>query len=678
MFHPLFSWIAGAPAKSSCQEKSRTSSSPYWSVALLLMWLLLGVSTPARAELQVFASFENLKEVQSIKSSLDVRLSQSTRFPAWEGNSLEVRIPATGGWIQFPQIPANWLAQEAFLAFVWSQQPATLTLRLKDQANGTFEKSFSLHQGANHVQLVLSEATRLNRAQLQSVTLTINEAGTYYLDYFALDRYHPILASRGRWDINYSMEVKTPHTPFARPFSRGPIKSYLIADVADGRSVIELAQRLELDFKATTIGSSPGINKWGFGDFYEQRSGGGEFWKDAYSLANTYIAHDLIYGPTYDVILWPGLRPWESYPIEVREALRRRVEAGAGLVLFSPIRNDKENRGEDNLSPLVKRPPIKSENDNNFLLNRMEGGDHSKWKPTQDHYITRGVPFDAFPWGQMSVPPSQAVGQVLLATAQGTPVLAVQELGKGRVVAFGYAEKGMIPEIQHVFETGLHYPYQEYLWSLVSRAVVWAARHEPEGIIEKLTADSRGLSLRLSSPPPSAQVMIRVQNDFGETEEQFSLPAKSATQPIHAPFQKTLSGGRHFLEARLLKDGKTVDWATTTFDVTQPVEIRLLKPEQDRIKVGAEVPIQFSLWSEKKTSLLVHFRLLDNHDRLLDDAGSNFPWPENRSSTLPCPPQAYSLIWPELTVKSWWPESGRIASRRNSLYSSPGNGTIMM
>jgi hypothetical protein len=234
-------------------------------------------------------------------------------------------------------------------------QPAELKLWLRDDVGGRFTQTFPLRTGVNHLQLRLTKTRELDLRNMRSISFQTERGGTFYLDYFALDRFHPVLEERGRWDIDYSMSISTPHIAWAKPFAGGRIKAYAIADVADGRGIIELAERLDLDFKATTIGRSPGTNKWGFGDFYEHRSGGGEFWEAAYSLAQTYIADDLLNGPEYDVILWPAIQPWESYPEEIRREIRRRVEAGTGLVIFYPLGKEDGNMGGSGLSPLIRK-----------------------------------------------------------------------------------------------------------------------------------------------------------------------------------------------------------------------------------------------------------------------------------------------------------------------------------
>ncbi len=584
-----------------------------WSSLLAVIFLALA-DRCANAQFEVFASFEKPEEISSIKVSDGVRIAASQRFPAWGGNSLEATFPQTGGTIEFTRIPADWRRKEVLLLFAWSTHPAELRMSLRDVDGGRFIQTFPLRTGVNHLQLRLSRAHDVNLRNVRSIALESTRGGTFYLDYFALDRFHPVLEERGRWDIDYLTSIVTPHVAWARPFANGRIRAFAIADVADGRGIIELAERLDLDFKATTIGRSPGTNKWGFGDFYEHRSSGGEFWEAAYSLAHTYIADDLLNGPDYDCILWPGLHPWESYPAEIRAEIRRRVEAGAGLVLFYPFSNAGDQADLWGLSPLVRTGGIKRGRD----AKRSES-DQTSWRTKTDHYITRGVPFGAFPWGHLSVPQSEAAGEVLLETSRGVPVLAVKSLGKGRIVAFGYSERGMIPEVDNMFETGLHYPYQDYLWSLVARAVVWAAKREPQAAISNLQWSGNRLTVTLDRAPEGAEVVATIRSGFGEIEAKVSSPVARQINSINLAISKPLTGGRHFAEVQLIEKGRAIDWATQVFEVPSQPVIRELILESDRVKHGNPVSGRLRLQSAQPVDCTVTARLFDNYNRLLDE-----------------------------------------------------------
>ncbi|MEW5976720.1 MAG: beta-galactosidase [Acidobacteriota bacterium] len=579
---------------------------------LCIAALLLLTPLTAEARLDVFGSFEDEAELRAISASRGVRFTPSTRFPAWRGKSLEVTFPGRGGTLEMGQVPGDWGRQQSLLLFAWAEREGSLRLTLSDASDGSFSRTFALKKGVNHLQLRLSEATSVNLRQMKSLALGADRKATLYLDYFALDRFHPVLEQRGRWDINYSMDVATPHIPWARPFAGRALRVYAIADVADGRGIVELAQRLEMDFRAATIGRSAGTNKWGFGDFYEQRAAGGEFWSDAFSLAHTYIADDLLHGPEYDVILWPGLHPWESYPPVVHDAIRKRVEKGTGLVFFYPAAREA--------TPALWNPtPLRLkevERQGRAAPNRVL--DHSQWQPQSDHYITRGVPFDAFPWRFIGVPATEATGQVLLKSLNGTPVLGIGTAGKGRVVTFGYTEKGMIPAIDSLFETGLHYGYHEYLWSLVARAIIWAAQKEPAAAIETVEPSDGGVLVRLANTPLNARVTASIRNAFGETELELSASPAPKADRVILPFTEPLKGGRHFADVRLFEGESVHDWASLTFDQSSAVTIQSVIPASDRVKLGEEVPVRVRLLSPSGAEGELRISLLDNYGRLLD------------------------------------------------------------
>src|SRR6266545_3517720 len=242
--------------------------------------------------------------------------------------------------------------------------------------------------------------------------------------------------------------------------------------------------------------------------------------------------------------------------------------------------------------------------------------DQTPWRAKSDHYITRGVPLDAFPWGQISVAAAQSSGETLLETSQGAPVLAVRELGKGRIVAFAYRERGMIPEIANVFETGLHYPYQEYLWSIVARAVVWAAKREPQAAIQKLEwADGRVIAT-IKKAPAGSILTAAIRNTFGETEAEVSA---AATDVVSLAIPKPLTGGRHFADVRLIAAGRALDWATTAFEQEAKATISSLALDTDQVKLGESVSARLRVKAAQPLDCVIIARLFDNYDRLIDE-----------------------------------------------------------
>src|SRR5215831_895548 len=160
-----------------------SASSQAWRLLLLGLFIHALATEAFCAGLEVFASFENPAEVAAVRGSEGVKIAASNRFPAWDGNSLEVVFPANGGKIELTKIPGDWRRQESLLIFVWGMQPGQMRLTLLDSQGGSFEQTFALRTGVNHLQLRLSRAKAIALGQMRSLSLATKQGGTFYLDY---------------------------------------------------------------------------------------------------------------------------------------------------------------------------------------------------------------------------------------------------------------------------------------------------------------------------------------------------------------------------------------------------------------------------------------------------------------------------------------------------------------
>ena len=85
------------------------------NAAFILALLLLTIQHAYAQE--VFATFEKQEEIASIKTTNDVRLAASKRFPAWNTSSLEAAFPSNGGTLELTKIPQDWRRKESLLLF---------------------------------------------------------------------------------------------------------------------------------------------------------------------------------------------------------------------------------------------------------------------------------------------------------------------------------------------------------------------------------------------------------------------------------------------------------------------------------------------------------------------------------------------------------------------------------
>ena len=122
-------------------------------------------------------------------------------------------------------------------------------------------------------------------------------------------------------------EVVTPHIKWAKPYSEGKIKALFIVPFIAMREVIELSQRLDLDYEVFAFGRKGSFNfKWA-GIFF---TGVGPH--DLGKRLNEKLSRD------YDLIVIGNMnkKVWEEIPLECRFQILMKVKQGTGLVGHFP------------------------------------------------------------------------------------------------------------------------------------------------------------------------------------------------------------------------------------------------------------------------------------------------------------------------------------------------------
>src|SRR5262245_3470022 len=377
-----------------------------------------------------------------------------------------------------------------------------------------------------------------------------------------------------RLEVPYTLEIETPHIKWAKPLSGGPIRLLAVPTVDEGRTIVELAQRLSLDLTTVSIDSAWDVNKWtmSFGQDYGVRAERGDL-----RLIYSYLEQELTSAKPFDVILLPLHHGWNSLTQASRDALLRRVREGCGLVLIQPLDSD--------ISPLVPSTPITLSKDPDTPV-RLGSGDKSPWKRSGKHYVTRAIPVESFPfeflesYGYKAAPGAE----VLIETAAGNLVAAVHSVGKGRVLAFGYRNNGISWHMP--FEARIHPVdvYWEYFYSMLCRALIFAAGRE-------------------SVESPNWQ---NAANDWRLREESGQI--RRSGKGV-APRFSDLPGGRFFLERQ-----STGDWDISVIDVPHSDKVENVKVLPNVLAEGAEVQVT---WTSSKPAQI---ELLDALGRVIGQA----------------------------------------------------------
>jgi hypothetical protein len=207
-----------------------------------------------------------------------------------------------------------------------------------------------------------------------------------------------------------------------------------------------------------------------FGKDYGARTEKGDL-----KLVYSYLEQELTSPKKFNAILLPLNHGWNMLTPASREALKRRVNNGCGLVLIRPY--------ESELSPLT---PVYLKVPETELEEPQQPGqtESSPWRRTGDHYITRAIPVETFPFGDVQnfIYRAAPGATELIRTESGHPVLAVKQVGRGRVVAFGYRNQGMSWQMPMATKGHFVGASWEYFYALLVRAIIYAANREAQTV----------------------------------------------------------------------------------------------------------------------------------------------------------------------------------------------------
>jgi hypothetical protein len=77
-----------------------------------------------------------------------------------------------------------------------------------------------------------------------------------------------------RLDVPFTLSVSTPHVPWGKPSPGAPLRAFVVPSVSEGRTLVELAQRMSLTFDTVMIDEAWDVNTWTVGtdQDYESRN----------------------------------------------------------------------------------------------------------------------------------------------------------------------------------------------------------------------------------------------------------------------------------------------------------------------------------------------------------------------------------------------------------------------
>jgi hypothetical protein len=407
-------------------------------------------------------------------------------------NMLKV-VFKSGRWPGFHvKVPQDWSPYEAIRFVVWSKNKIMLNVRIDDPKSSSystrFNKTIQLNPGQNLCQIKVDDIGRvLDRKKIRAFILFLSsppKGMTLYFDDITLG---PVLAEtipfipyEKRRDLQPTLKVVTPHIPFAKGITGGPLRAFMLSGIIYGREIPEMMQRMDLDVKVMTWDRNWDSNTWGMGDFYGKRGHAFDV-----VLMQRYIASTLQGPEKFEVLVMSTPQGWERFPKGARTALIDRVKnKGEGLVLILPYPGKQERQAwPDDLkeiSALINGDTDYIDPNSGYIRYGRSGHIRNQtWKIAKEHPITAGVPLEAIPMKNIEIKKYDVApgAEVLIQTQNGAPILAVKQLGKGRVATFAWRSHALTPGIGKTEELASKIPYRywEPVYSLMCRAALWAA-----------------------------------------------------------------------------------------------------------------------------------------------------------------------------------------------------------
>ncbi|MCJ7752651.1 MAG: beta-galactosidase trimerization domain-containing protein, partial [Armatimonadetes bacterium] len=400
-----------------------------------------------------------------------------------------------------------------------------------------------------------------------------------------------------------------------------------------GRDLVELMQRLELEPTTVSIDREWDINCWGIGDYYSHEERGD---RDDFKVVYGYVERDLTGPAHFEVIVIPGLNGWSRMTRASRDAILRRVQEGAGLVLIHPFVGDVENHpfeGDEeegdtrlwDISPLVDCPDD-TVADSGYPERNTAAVATGKWEVAQRHFITDGISLDLLPEGVVggSFYKYRASGDVLVRSGEN-PIIAVKQYGKGRVVALAYVEQGFMPEPVDAVATHIYWDYWEYQYALLARCILWAADRSGELTIDGFRAGPNAAEIALFTPGPR-RVLLEVTGGsaFGaargpasaECQVVRDLRAGQNAIRVEVPMPHGLGKNIVSLIVRDAATGATLNWGAASFALDQPARLTEVTLS-DTVYLRGDVLAASVRASGDLAGLSVRFQVSDDLGRIL-------------------------------------------------------------
>lgn len=361
-------------------------------------------------------------------------------------------------------------------------------------------------------------------------------------------------------------EFATEHIGLGKNYYKGPLKVLVIGPTWTQRETTELAERISAKY-------SP-LMTYDFNNFDGSKK---KQYMEVQAATVKKTAESRL-SDDYDVIII-GKMKWDALPNYVRLAIIKKVYYGTGLVYICPPASNKE---------LEK-----------FLAGKKISSDE----------ILKTVPLNVL----------------------ARSIISITEFGKGKIAVLNYPQDksnpfhGLTPASGGYEDS--HYYYDYYL-SLISKLMIAVSDKKTDTIIHELRPDTEKniLSIRIERHGKEKDMSLEIKfRDRKNPEKSFTqksaLKKGSNEYNLPIPF---LKNGFHFVDAKLILDGKDIDWASSSFEIKRKEGIAKISLAKEFYAPDETISGEIELLGNVKTESYISIEAIDTFKRIVKSIRKDF------------------------------------------------------
>ncbi len=372
----------------------------------------------------------------------------------------------------------------------------------------------------------------------------------------------------------------SPHIAWAKPYIGGPVKVLFIVPRGTAREVIELAERLSMDYTVVMTLSDKELGWTSKSSHYATAEG---------------ISYDEMARETrdklkgdYDVIV-TGLIQWDMFPRDVLYTIMKKIHDGTGL-----LHCYAEYGRNARIKQLFAKPEV----------------------PAPDDFVTTGVPFAALP---------------VFRELGAEKIVQLRRFKQGRMALLSYDKRPrflfLTPNPGDDDESYREL-YYEYYQSLAIKALLWAAKKEPPVRFRSITV---GADQIRRADLPNTQLVAALTGDFSAElkaqiiirDENGHVHLTAVRKDLKVPGGEVrlalplLPDGRYFADVRLWSKDRTVNWATAAFTVISDPSVESVVLDKPSVRPGEQVTATVKLAGKVPSGATVRLEVVDTAGRLI-------------------------------------------------------------